>query len=209
MSTDEPGSTTETNVGRDYSLLLAIALGMLTIVGAFALLPSTEEKASAMLAEGRPAEARALLESREAGDGLTSYERLMLADLYAGAGELSPAGDLLETLATEPAHTALALSRLVTVYGKAGDYSQQLGAALRLYEQQPSQELYARQRSFSRLLGDWHQEALFLDAAIRAGHATPADFQRRQHLRTVSADVMAATAVWRAPEFALPILTHS
>jgi tetratricopeptide (TPR) repeat protein len=205
MSTTSPDSIGGRAAGREYSLLLAIVLGVFTIAGAYALLPSTEQKAAALIAEGRSDEARTMLEDSRSDGEFTSYERFMLADLYVGAGDREQAIGLLEPMASDPVHAPSTLNRLMTLYGQAHDAEGQIQTARRLYDLYPTEQIYARLRVLYRLLGEWKVEASFLDRAIAAGHATHADVLRRDHLGIVSPEIMAATAVWRAPAFTLPL----
>jgi tetratricopeptide (TPR) repeat protein len=204
MSMPFPVSKPERTSSRDYSLLLAIALGVLTIAGAFALLPGTEEKAVAMISEGRMEEAEELLESSRADGEFTSHERSLLAELYLDRGEFPQAIALLEHLANDPVHAGSTLPRLTMLYGQVHDQRRQLESARRLYDLRPTQALYDELRLLYRLMGEWKGELSLLDRAIKAGHANSADIMRWQHLRQVKPEVMAATASWHAPWFMLP-----
>ncbi|MFD2648848.1 tetratricopeptide repeat protein [Devosia albogilva] len=185
-------------------MLLAIALGVLTIAGAFAMLPGTEEKAVAMISEGRTNEALKLLEASRADGEFTSHERSLLAELYLDRGELAHAAALLEHLANDPVHAGSALPRLTALYGQVHDQRRQLEAARRLYDLRPTQALYDELRLLYRLMGEWQGELSLLDRAIKAGHASSDDILRWQHLRNVKPDVMAAAATWHAPWFTFP-----
>jgi Predicted N-acetylglucosaminyl transferase len=206
MSIPYNNSLPEKSSTRDYSLLLAVVLGIMTIAGAYAMLPGTEEKAAAMISEGRPDEAIELLEKSQADGEFTSYERSLLADLYLGRGELPRAIELLEHLANDPLHAGSILPRLTAVYGQAHDTQRQLETARRLYDLRPTQALYQELRMLYRLTGDWQQERSLIDRATQAGHASPADTLRWDYLRHVPPEVMAATASWNAPWFTLPQL---
>lgn len=182
----------------DRTLPAIIVLAGIALAGGIALLPSFEEKAEGLLADGRYDEAIDMLVDAESQRPLDGYESYLLFRLYTLVREPDAASTVLAREPALQANTAWALRQLSDLYRETRDLEGETSALRQLYDVAPSDADFFRLRALYRLSGDSAGEASLLVKAISSGQSQPAYIERLAYLQTHSASAGPA-AVWAAP----------
>lgn len=182
----------------DRSLLAIMLLAIVALAGTLALLPNSEEKAAALLEEGRYSDAIELLVAVEDDRFLNAYEGYMLFKLYVLTRQSDDAAMLLQHEPALQAENVWALRQLTTLYREERDFAGEASTLRQLYDIEPSDEDFVRLRMLYRLTGDLAGEASLLASAIQAGDVRPTHVERLAYLRSASATAD-FSAVWFAP----------
>lgn len=168
----------------DRSLAAICLLAALSLVGTIALLPSTEEKAAALIADKKYDQAITMLTDLDQGKGLNSYEAFMLAQLYTLSGQKDAAVHFLERQLAAAPDSTWALQQLADLYRSERQFPEEALALRQLYALDPQPERFDRLRELYRLLGDVRGEQELLTQAVAAGHASETDVKRLDYLRS-------------------------
>jgi tetratricopeptide (TPR) repeat protein len=179
----------------DRTLLAIVVLAAISLAGTIALLPSSEEKAAGLVAEGRYQDAISLLVDLDGERGLNAYEGFMLARLYVLAGERDKATVVLEEEAASQAENSWALRQLADLYRQSRNFGGEASALRRLYDANASNELFDRLRVLYRLTGDAENEASLIEHAIGAGNTSPGLADRLTYLQSVT-QLGSRSTVW-------------
>lgn len=193
-----PPRLTSASAPPDRSLWAIMVLALLALAGALALLPSSEQKAEGLLAEGRYGDAVDMLVGIEYERPLDAYESYVLFKLYMLTRQPDRAAILL---AQEPAlqvDDAWALRQLSDLYRETRDVRGEAAALRQLYDISPTDTDFARLRLLYRLIGDGTAEASLLAQAIEGGRSEQAHLDRLAYLQT-QAITGGQAAVWVAP----------
>lgn len=182
----------------DRTLLAILLLAAVTLAGALALLPGTEEKAEGLMAEGRYADAINILVDLEDERPLNGYEGYMLFRLYVLAREPDKASMLIAEQPALQVDNIEALRQLADLYRQMGDVHGEAVTLRQIYDATPSHADFARLRVLYRLSGDAAGEASLLTKEISAGRLDDVSLARLAYLRTVSTS-RARAALWVAP----------
>ena len=182
----------------DRTLFAIMALALLALAGTIALLPSTEEKAQGLLAEGRYGDAIEMLVGVEDERPINAYERYMLFKLYMLTRQPQSAAMLLEQASGLQVDKVWALRQVSDLYRQMRDPVGEAAILRQLYDLNPAETEFARLRALYRLLGDSSGEASLLAQAIAAGEAAPVHLDRLAYLRSQPA-AGGLAAVWVAP----------
>lgn len=175
-----------------------LLLAVVALAGTLALLPNSEEKAAALLEEGRYVDAIEMLVAVEDDRLLNAYEGYLLFKLYVLTRQADNAAMLLHQEPALQAENAWALRQLTTLYREDRDFTGEASTLRRFYDLKASDEDFARLRVLYRLTGNLDGEASLLAGAIEAGNSRPADVERLAYLRSASlpGDL---SAVWISP----------
>lgn len=182
----------------DRSLLAIVVLAVLALAGTIALLPSLEEKAEGLLADGRYGDAIEMLVAVEDERPLNAYEGYMLFKLYMLNKEPDSAAMLIEQEPALQVDNAWALRQLSDRYREVRNIAGEARALRQLYDVSPTDADFARLRILYRLSGDVASEASLLEQAMAAGRIGKVHGERLAYLRTLPATGSHA-AVWIAP----------
>lgn len=182
----------------DRSLIAIMLLAIVALAGTLALLPNSEEKAAALLEEGRYVDAIDMLVAVEDERFLNAYEGYMLFKLYVLTRQTGKAAMLLQQEPALQAENAWALRQLTTLYRQDRDFAGEASTLRQLYDIKASDADFARLRVLYRLTGDVAGEASLLASAIDGGDARPVNVERLAYLRSAPAAVD-VSAVWIAP----------
>jgi hypothetical protein len=187
---------------RDRTLMAIVVLGLLALAGTIALLPSSEEKAEGLLAEGRYGDAIEMLVGVEDERSLNAYESYLLFKLYLLARQPDSAAMLLEVEPALQVDNVWALRQLSDLYRQDRNIVGEASTLRQLYDISPTDTDFARLRILYRLTGDASREASLLAQAIAAGRTDRAHLDRLAYLQTHGATGRAA--LWVSPSFPLP-----
>lgn len=150
---------------RRSSLIEIVTLAALSVVGVIALLPNTDEKTAALIADKRFPQAIVLLETRAHSVPLNSYETFSLAKLYREVGEGDKATTLLEgMLVSDPTSDQLR-RELAALYRAAQRPADEIRILQGLFKHTPDAATSDRLIVLYRSVGDAAgAEAQLLDA---------------------------------------------
>lgn len=182
----------------DRTLIAIVLLAAVAFVGTIALLPSSEEKAQGLMADGRYGDAIQMLVAVEDERSLDAYERYLLFKLYLLARQPDGAAVLLDSEPALQADIGWALRQLSDLYREAGNIGGETSMLRRLYDLSPTDTDFARLRILYRLTGDLANEASLLSRAIAAGRSEKVHVERLAYLSTLPLDG-GQVAVWIAP----------
>ncbi len=183
---------------QDGTLIAIVLLAMATLAGTIALLPSSEEKAQGLMAEGRYGDAIEMLVSVEDERPLDAYEGYLLFRLYMLTRQADGAAALLNREPALQTDNAWALRQLSDLYRQTGNIQGEASTLRRLYDISPTDTDFARLRVLYRLTGDVDNEASLLAQAIAAGRTDKVYVERLAYLMALPASGTKA-AVWVAP----------
>lgn len=210
----KPVQSTHTPISAppDRSLLAIMVLALLALAGAFALLPSSEQKAEGLLAEGRYDDAVEMLVGIEYERPLDAYESYILFKLYMLTKQPDRAAMLLDQEPALQVDDAWALRQLSDLYRQTRDVRGEASALRQLYDISPTDTDFVRLRLLYRLIGDGPAEASLLAQAIAGGRSEQAHLDRLAYLQGQST-TGAQAAIWVAPassfsQFAAPPSFH-
>ena len=185
--------------GRPDRSLAAIALlAVLSLVGIWALLPSSEEKAAGLYEDARYEDAIAMLVAVEDERFLNAYESYMLFKLYVQTKQPDNAAMVLQREPALQAETDWALRQLGALYREARDFAREAAVLRQLYDLNAGSQDFARLRILYRLTGDAAREATLLAQFVATGHAGPSEIERLAYLRA-QPETSTASAIWVAP----------
>jgi hypothetical protein len=188
---------------RDRTLLAIVVLGLLALAGTIALLPSSEEKAEGLLAEGRYGDAIEMLVGVEDERPLNAYESYLLFKLYMLTRQPDSAAMLIQVEPALQTDNAWALRQLSDLYRQNRNVVGEASILRQLYDVSPTDTDFARLRILYRLMGDGSGEASLLTRAIAAGRTDQAHLDRLAYLQTHSVTGSRA-AMWTSPSFSIP-----
>lgn len=180
----------------DRSLAAIVLLAAISLIGIVALLPSTEEKAAALLADKKYDQAIGLLTVVDQKGELNAYEAFMLAQLYLLSGQSGAAVQLLEKQIQAAPDATWPLQQLAEVHRQDGNLAAEAKALQALYGLEPNAERFNRLEDLYRQLGDRPAEQHLLTDAKTRGFTTEADQQRLRQLQTGTPD--AQSSLWPA-----------
>jgi hypothetical protein len=183
---------------RDGTLIAIALLAAATLAGAIALLPSSEEKAQGLMADGRYDDAIEMLVAVEEERPLDAYEGYLLFHLYMLTHQPNGAAMLLDREPALQSDNAWALRQLSDLYRVTGNIPGEASILRRLYEISPTDTDFARLRVLYRLTGDYANESSLLSQAIAAGRTERANVERLAYLRSLPSSGSQA-AIWVAP----------
>lgn len=181
----------------DRTLPMVILLAVMALLGLFALLPGSEEKAEGLLADGRFDDAIAVLVAVEQERPLDAYEGYMLFKLYMLTSRPDNAAQLLEQQPALQTDNGWALRQLSALYRQRGDIAGEATTLRQLYDINANDADFARLRVLYRLSRDVDNEAALLTASIAAGQATEIHRQRLAYLRSTAKRGTPST-IWTA-----------
>ncbi|MGB3337882.1 MAG: hypothetical protein WBA73_11950 [Devosia sp.] len=187
-----------TSTRPDRTLVAIVLLAVMALAGMVSLLPSPEEKAEGLLAEGRYGDAIEMLVAVEDERPLNAYEGYMLFKLYMLTRQPDNASMLLDQEPALQAGNAWALRQLSDLYREVRNVPGEASALRQLYDLSPTDTDFARLRVLYRLTGDVTNEASLLAQAIAAGHVEKVHAERLAYLRTLPLTGSQA-AMWVAP----------
>lgn len=182
----------------DRTLLVIGLLAVAVLAGSIAMLPSSEEKAAGLMAEGRYADAIQILASIEGNRPLDAYEGYTLFKLYMLTRQPQKAVALIDNEPALQADNAWALRQISDLFRQVRDLGGEADALRRLYDVSPNDADFTRLRILYRLLGDRAREASLLQQAIMAGRSDPSLLDRLAYLQSADGWGVEA-AVWVAP----------
>ena len=193
---------------RDGTLIAIVLLAAAALAGTIALLPSSEEKAQGLMADGRYDDAIQMLVAVEDERPLDAYEGYMLFRLYMLTRQPDGAAVLLDREPALQANNAWALRQLTDLYRETGNIHGEASILRRLYDISPTDADFARLRILYRLTGDLANEASLLSQAIAAGRSEKVHTDRLAYLNALPSSGSQA-AIWVAPsgkfsDFATP-----
>lgn len=183
---------------RDGTLIAIVLLAMATLAGTIALLPSFEEKAQGLMADGRYGDAIEMLVAVEDERPLDAYEAYLLFRLYMSTRQPDGAAALLDREPALQTDNAWALRQLSDLYHEAGNIRGEASILRRLYDISPTDADFVRLRILYRLTGDLANEASLLSQAITAGRTEKVHADRLAYLMALPASGSQA-AIWVAP----------
>lgn len=183
---------------RDRTLFAIALLAAAALAGAIALLPSSEEKAQGLMADGRYADAIQMLIAVEDERPLNAYEGYMLFGLYILTRQPDDAAVLLDREPALQTDNAWALRRLSDLYHETGNLHGEASILRQLYDISPTDADFARLRILYRLTGDLTNEASLLSQAIAAGRSQKVHTDRLAYLNALPR-YGGQAAVWVAP----------
>ena len=182
----------------DRTLAAIVVLAVMTLIGTITLLPSPEEKAEGLLADGRYGDAIEMLVAVEDERPLDAYEGYMLFKLYMLTRQPDNASMLLDQEPALQVGNAWALRQLSDLYRDVRNIPGEASALRQLYDLSPTDTDFARLRVLYRLTGDTTNEASLLARAIAAGHVETVHIERLAYLNTLPLTGDQA-AIWVAP----------
>ncbi len=185
----------------DYSLWAVGLLAVLTVAGAMALLPNTEQKASALLASGRYSEAVGLLAKVDELRGLDRHEMRLVSELYPlwQQQRQTPVVPLAQLDLT--AEDLWIMQQMVVQHRQTRDFWKEAALLRPLFEKAPTLERLNRLQALYRLNGDVAKEQSLLVLAAAAGLATNAQLTRLTTLSSTTGHERALhSAIWTSPD---------
>ena len=182
----------------DRTLGAIALLAVISLAGAWALLPSFEEKAAGLYEDGRYDDAIAMLVSAEDGRFLNAYESYMLFKLYMLTEQPKSAAALLEQQPALQPETPWALRQLSDLYRTGRNLVAEASVLRQLHDLAPSEANFKRLRILYRLTGDVAGETSLLAQSIANGDTSPAYVERLAYLRTLPQSG-GPSVVWVAP----------
>lgn len=191
-------SATAIPVRPDRTLLAIGLLAIAVLAGSIAMLPSPEEKAAGLMAEGRYDDAIQILVSLEDERSLNAYEGYTLFKLYMLTRAPRSAVALIDSQPALQADNAWALRQISDLFRQVRDLPGEADVLRRLYDVNPNDADFSRLRILYRLLGDRAREASLLEQAIIAGRSDPSLLDRLAYLKSGN-DWGVEAAVWVAP----------
>lgn len=183
---------------RDGTLIAIVLLAAAALAGAIALLPSFEEKAQGLMADGRYDDAIQMLVTVENERPLDAYEGYMLFKLYVLTRQPDGAAVLLDREPALQADNAWALRQITDLYRETGNIHGEASNLRRLHDISPTAADFARLRILYRLTGDLANEASLLSQAMAAGRLEKVHVGRLAYLNALPLSGGRA-AVWVAP----------
>lgn len=182
----------------DGTLIAIVLLAVAALAGTIALLPSSEEKAQGLMADGRYGDAIQMLVAVENERPLDAYEGYLLFRLYMLTRQPDGAAVLLDREPALLADNAGALRQLSDLYHQAGNIYGEASILRRLYDVSPTDADFARLRILYRLTGDLANEASLLSQAIAAGRSEKVHVERLAYLNALPLS-RGQAVVWVAP----------